>query len=270
MAENKYFYKKEYNFKFKTDRNFYTGLQCAFVYGKIIIQIKKEGTLMGIDYGYTFYDNIGPGFVFGFYMIYIVAMLAISVGAYVLQSLGTYTIAKRRGIKHPWLSWIPVGSSWILGSISDQYRYVVKGQVKNKRKSLLILQIIMWIACIGFFAMWFSLVFQLVGMIYETGIDPSYMDASYFAELAGSVLGIIGLWLVMSGVAIAVTIIQYMALYDLYTSCEPGNNVLYLVLSIIFSITMPIFVFVCRNKDGGMPPRKAQPVVEQPSEPWEN
>ena len=225
---------------------------------------------MGIDYGYTFYDNIGPGFVFGFYMIYIVAMLAISVGAYVLQSLGTYTIAKRRGIKHPWLSWIPVGSSWILGCISDQYRYVVKGQVKNKRKALLILQIILWIISVALIVMSFSFMFQALEMVYDSGMDPSYMGGAYYAELIGSVLGMMGLSLVMTCVAVAITIIQYMALYDLYTSCDPGNHVLYLVLSIIFSITMPIFVFVCRNKDGGMPPRKAQPVVEQPSEPWEN
>ena len=54
MAENKYFYKKEYNFKFKTDRNFYTGLQCAFVYGKIIIQIKKEALLWVLTMGILF------------------------------------------------------------------------------------------------------------------------------------------------------------------------------------------------------------------------
>ena len=223
---------------------------------------------MGFDYGYTFYDNVGPGFVLGFYMIYIVAMLAISLGAYVLQSLGTYTIAKRRGIKHAWLSWIPVGSSWILGSISDQYRYVVKGQVKNKRKSLLILQIVMWIAYIAFFALLCSFAFQVMVSVIENTKEPSYMDG--LSEIIGTALGMVGVGFVMSGVAIATMIIQYMALYDLYTSCDPGNKVLYLILSILFAITMPIFVFICRNQDGGMPPRKARPVVEQPSEPWEN
>lgn len=221
---------------------------------------------MGPEYGYNAFDSVGYEFAFVFYGIYVLVMLAISVGAYVLQSLGTYTIAKRRGIKNPWLSWIPVGSSWILGCISDQYRYVAKGQVKNKRKALLILQIVMWIIYIAFFAMFFSFVFQVLGMMYESGMDPSYMGGAYYTELIGPALGMMGLSLVMLGVAIAVTIIQYMALYDLYTSCDPMNNVLYLILSIFFSITMPIFVFVCRNKDGGMPPRKPQPAAE----PWEN
>ena len=41
--------------------------------------------------------------------------------------------------------------------------------------------------------------------------------------------------------------------------------VLYLVLSIFFNITMPIFLFICRNKDEGMPPRKTEPeIIPQP------
>lgn len=224
---------------------------------------------MGNEYGYSLFETMGFEVTAGFYILYCVVMLAISVGAYVLQSLGTYTIAQRRGIKHPWLSWVPVGSAWILGCISDQYRYVAKGQVKNKRKALLILQIVMWVAYIVFFAMFFSFIFQIFEMVYGTGMNPDYMGNLQLAELMGSALGMVGLAFVIAGVAIAAVIIQYMAFYDLYTSCDPMNNVLYLILSIFFSLT-PIFVFICRNKDGGMPPRKTQPAVEPPAEPWEN
>ena len=64
------------------------------------------------------------------------------IGMYVLTSLGLYTIAKRRAINKAWLAWIPVVNCWLIGCISDQYRYVVKGQVKSKRKSLLALTIV--------------------------------------------------------------------------------------------------------------------------------
>ena len=60
-----------------------------------------------------------------------------SIACYVLSSLALYTLASRRGIRKAWLSWIPVLNVWILGSLSDQYRYVVKGQIKSKRKILL-------------------------------------------------------------------------------------------------------------------------------------
>ena len=64
------------------------------------------------------------------------------VALYVLTAMGLYTIAKRRAINKAWLAWVPVVNCWLVGCISDQYRYVVKGQVKSKRKSLLILTVI--------------------------------------------------------------------------------------------------------------------------------
>ena len=67
---------------------------------------------------------------------------AISIATYILTALSLYTIATRRGLNHPWLSWVPVLNVWILGSLSDQYRYVVKGEEKSKRKVLLTLKII--------------------------------------------------------------------------------------------------------------------------------
>ena len=66
----------------------------------------------------------------------------IQVAVYVFSALALYTIAKRRGLSNPWLSWIPVANVWILGSIADQYRYVARGEVRSKRKVLLTLKII--------------------------------------------------------------------------------------------------------------------------------
>jgi len=67
-------------------------------------------------------------------------------------------------------------------------------------------------------------------------------------------------------VSIAYTVIHYMALYDLYRSCEPGNGLLYLLLTIFVGWLTPILMMICRKKDGGMPPRK-QPAATIPEEP---
>ena len=66
-----------------------------------------------------------------------VPSMAMGIAAYVLTALAYYTVANRRGLKNAWLAWIPVANLWLLGSISDQYRYVVKGEYKSKRKILL-------------------------------------------------------------------------------------------------------------------------------------
>ncbi len=194
---------------------------------------------------------------FVFYLLYCVVISAISLGSYVLSSVGVYTVANRRRIHHPWLAWLPLGSNWILGSISDQYQYVTKGKVKNKRKALLILEIILYVVLVLFLV---ALATMVVHMF------DSY-DA-FAAEMVTSVVAMIATGFVMFGVSVALTVLQYMALYDLYASCDPKNKVLYLVLNIFVSVTRPIMLFICRNKEEGMPPRKAEPQAI-PQEPWE-
>ena len=203
------------------------------------------------DLIYTLLSNLGST-IFG-------------IVVYVLTALALYTVAQRRGIKNPWLSWIPVVNCWIIGSLSDQYRYVVKGEVKNKRKSLLILNIITWLVSV---AMIVVLVVMIVGVAQRAiggAAEEELLEAVF-----GPLMGILGLCLPLIGISIATAVVRYMALYDIYTSCTPGNNVLFLVLSIIFSVTEPFFLFFTRNKDDGMPPRKQEPVYEAPQEPWNN
>ena len=196
-----------------------------------------------------------------FYLIYFLVMGGISIVAYVFQSVSMYSIANRRGIKNPWLSWVPLGNLWMLGCISDQYRYVAKGQVKNKRKSLLILGIVMSLLAVV------TLVIAMVVMI--GALDAQFMSDSEMAAMMVGLIIMLVVWLALLAVSVAVTVIQYMALYDLFVSCDPNNGVLFLVLSILISMAMPICMFICRKKDGGMPPRKAAaPVfVPQPAQP---
>lgn len=183
---------------------------------------------------------------------------AISIATYILTSLSLYTIATRRGLNHPWLSWVPVLNVWILGSLSDQYRYVVKGEEKSKRKVLLTLKIISSVIAV-------MMVIAAIAMGVEIaeGMMFSLHEDDIFEDILGPLLCIVGLLLPLAGVAIASAIIRYMALYDLYTSCDPQNNILFLVLSILFGVTEPFFLFFSRNKDGGMPPRRQEPRYEQ-------
>ena len=62
--------------------------------------------------------------------------------SYVFTGVTLYTVARRRGIDKPWLAWIPVVNVWLIGSLSDQYQYVVRGQYKSRRKVLLTLSIV--------------------------------------------------------------------------------------------------------------------------------
>ena len=204
------------------------------------------------------YSDDFSGFFVVFYVIYMLFCLAIPIATYVMQSISLYTIADRRGIRNPWLSWLPVGDAWILGCISDQYRYVTRSQVKNKRKVLLVLNILMYGIIAGILAVLLSTLPSLIQL--ETNQIPAEM----LPDFLGVLFGAMGLYLVLFGIAIAVAVVRYIALYDLYRSCEPSNAAMYLVLSIFISITMPIFLLVCRKKDLGMPPRRQPAPIPEP------
>lgn len=203
------------------------------------------------------------GAVLGVVLVFYLLMLAFCIAVYVLQSLGYYTIAKRRGIHNPWLAWLPVGNMWILGSISDQYQYVAKGKVRSRRKVLMGLMIAMYALMILAFAGYGALI---AGVMTEF----SYAGADWMAG-SGVTVAVLS-YLAMLIIGIIATVFQYIALYDLYASCDPHNSVMYIVLSIFINVTMPFFVFACRKKDQGMPPRKPQaapepPVIEAVAEP---
>lgn len=173
------------------------------------------------------------------------------IAMYVLTALGLYTIAKRRAISKAWLAWIPGINCWLIGCISDQYRYVVKGEVKSKRKALLTLTFIQM-----------GLVMAFIGALTVaiiSGVNSAMFTRGY-SQIMDSIMVpaivTLGLLLPMAGVGIAKAILYYMSMYDLYTSCAPENNTLFLVLSIIFRVTEPFFIFFNRNNDKGMPPRR--------------
>ena len=194
----------------------------------------------------------------------------LGIAAYVLTSIALYTLANRRGIKNAWISWVPVINCWIIGSLSDQYRYVVKGEVKNKRKALIILNIINWILAIAIIVVAVAMVFSITDMVMGGHVDmmADEMPFEMMGSIMGPVIAILGLCLPLMGISIALMVIRYMAMYDIYNSCSPQNSVVFLVLSILFSITEPFFLFFTRNKDDGMPPRKQEPVYEAPQETW--
>ena len=171
-----------------------------------------------------------------------------SIAAYILTAIALYTISRRRGLANAWLAWIPVANAWLLGSLSDQYQYVVKGQDKTKRKWLLILNVLKAIL--------------LTMIVILAVVAAGSLIAGEPSEIMGLAVALLGLVLPLCAAAIALCVIRYMALFDIYRSVDPGNAVLYLVLSILFGPTEPFFLFFNREKDLGMPPKKRQPVYE--------
>lgn len=236
-------------------------------------------------------------------LIFNLGSMVIGLVAYVLMAVGLYTIAKRRGIRNPWLAWIPVANYWLLGCISDQYQYVAKGQNKSRRKLLLTLSIIVEVLCIVLIvllAVWLVSVLSQVGMdqmgmedwMYMSSMDPDSMDVymneqipmDYMVDdeqlmqtLMTGMFGLFGMVAVLLPLGIWMSVVYYMALYDLYSSADPKNATIFLVVSILLgNILTSIFILVCKDRDDGMPirrPSRLDDITMQlpvtPEEPWQ-
>lgn len=179
----------------------------------------------------------------------------LSIASYILTALGLYTIAKRRGISKPWLAWIPVANAWTLGCISDQYRYVVKGETKSKRKILLGLNIALYASIVAMYILLIAAAFQAVGSAIGAASEHQIISA-----MLNAISTVLFVFIPVMAISITYQVIYFMALYDVYKSCDPEHGVLFLVLSILFSITQPFFLFFSRKKDYGMPTRKPEPM----------
>lgn len=201
------------------------------------------------DFTYEMLNGIGAALGTG-ELVYNILMICLGIAGYVLRAVGMYTIAKRRGISNAWLSWVPVAWTWVLGSISDQFRYVTKAQVKYKRVTLLVMNIICSIVCLATLAVVGIKAVDLIDLAVTGGSEEELMmvGMSFFFQF-------LAMMLLLAGVALATAIVGYIALYDLFISATPSNAVLFLILSIFFSTVEPFFIFFSRKKDGGMPPR---------------
>ena len=172
----------------------------------------------------------------------------VSLTVYLITAGTLYTIAQRREIDKPWLAWVPVGQMYLLGTISDHYQLTAKFTTTNNRKTLLWLQIVMYVLLAV------ALLLSVDAMIQAQRMDntmPDYVDT--WEHLVLDLKGIVVVALLLFVTAVLTVGAEYVALFDLYRSCDPDSSVVYLVLSIFLSITMPIFLLIVCDKDEGMP-----------------
>ena len=180
----------------------------------------------------------------GIYLVILGVVLVCCLVGWVLRSMSLHSIAKRRGIRNPWLAWIPIGSEWVLGSVADQYQHLVKGKITSRRKILMLLTVATGVVAVAYIA-----AAAVIGIQIEvegrTDINPLVMIIPY---------------LLLMGTVVSRLVFYHMSNYDLYRSCRPNGATAFLVLGIIFGVCEPFFYLSCRNKDLGM-------VVPEPATP---
>ena len=203
-------------------------------------------------------------------LLFIVALITLVVVRLIFARLGLYSVAKRRGLRHPWLAWLPLGNQYMLGKISDQYQEKVQGRRTHRCWVVTLLGSLSWIGQLVtaflILLMLLSVLIMVFAAVFSLGLI--FLNNS-LEDLFGDLLEPFIAMCIIGIASAGGTILRYMALYDLYRSCNPGAAKVFLIMSIIFSVAEPFFIFSCRNMDEGMPSALRIPlqVYDLPTEP---
>lgn len=169
-------------------------------------------------------------------LVVVIVVLAIALIDYIFTGLALMAIGKSRGLKHPWLIWVPFASNYQFGVVADDINGRL-GRRSNYRVLLLTFGIIG--ETIALIASFFSFYLQLEVYSY------SYYDESFWMMVY---IGTILLSVVSIGVSITYLVFYIKAMYVIFKDYSSSNAVAFTVLSVIFSFLRGPLLFSVRNK----------------------
>lgn len=91
----------------------------------------------------------------------------------------------------------------------------------------------------------------LIGIIGSIGLV--LMNEDFRTETNQIFVGGGAVFLLVCVLSVLRRIIRAKPLFDYYRSCKPRMGTVFLMFSILFPVTVPVFTFLCRKDDNGIP-----------------
>lgn len=194
-------------------------------------------------------------FFFTFFIGAIAVSAVIGIAIYLLESISVYKMAKSAEIKNPWLAFIPVANDWVFGTLAEKYKK--KNGTKSARFGI-ILPVLEGIVLIEAIAL---TIFTVISIKEITGyaLDAVNTSSEMAPEQFMSLIPVIILYFALMAVAIAYAVVFFIALWRVYSSFDKSNATIYIVLSVIFTISVPIILFIIRNRKPEFDPHNNMP-----------
>lgn len=179
-------------------------------------------------------------------------LIALAIGCsawltlFVLQGVGIYTMAKRRGLKKRFFAFIPFVNIWYIGKLAGECRFFSQ-RVKRAGMYAMITQMITtlltFLAIAAELFLWFKhgapVQDMQQGIIYWSGLTGFSQTVSRFYDISGYLLPIFQL------VSEVFLLVLVMGLYKKYT---PQNYMGLSFLTLFVPISRFIIIFVLRNR----------------------
>lgn len=194
-------------------------------------------------------------FFFTFFIGAIAVSAVIGLAIYLLESISVYKMAKSAEIKNPWLAFVPVANDWVFGTLAEKYKK--KNGTKSARFGI-ILPVLEGIVLIEAIAL---TIFTVISVKEITGyaLDAVNTSAEMAPEQFMSLIPVIILYFALIAVEISYAVVFFIALWRVYSSFDKSNATLYIVLSVIFTISVPIILFIIRNRKPEFDPHNNMP-----------
>lgn len=209
---------------------------------------------------FDFLTELGlPEEVVSFFFTFFIGAIAVSavigIAIYLLESISVYKMAKSAEVKNPWLAFIPVANDWVFGTLAEKYKK--KNGTKSARFGI-ILPVLEGIVLIEAIAL---TIFTVISVKEITGyaLDAVNTSSEMAPEQFMSLIPVIILYFALMAVAIAYAVVFFIALWRVYSSFDKSNATLYIVLSVIFTISVPIILFIIRNRKPEFDPHNNVP-----------
>lgn len=171
-------------------------------------------------------------------------VMGIGLVQYILTSLALYTIADRRGIKNPWLAWLPVAYYWLLGSIADNYDET-HGINRSWRKTLLILALIF----IGGFTLCYAALFVFIILTSINAAAAETLATPFVVGFFVVYFALIAIFLVAGALAV----LSQICYFKVFESTVPEKAVKYMLISLLVPLGSAICLYKCRYSGYGRP-----------------
>ncbi len=157
----------------------------------------------------------------GFILLLYVLVLGISLADYILRSLGQLRLAKKMGVSHSWLSWIPIGREWILGSLVDAVDRK-RGLNRRWRVAILVTELLMFLFVTIYYVAVFASVMMGAMMYWGEDVMMGLMLVVIYAGMIPLMLS-----------SVALIVLQVACEYKIYDELCPAKTVKYLLLSFL-------------------------------------
>ena len=190
------------------------------------------------------------------YAIFYLFTMAYGAFAYVGVSLGGSRMARKVGMNHPWMFWVPGANVYALGKLADTQASLCEGKTTNFRKKLLVWTIILAASAI----LWAIVMTVIVAMAADNGLldDSGHVaisDASGDTAIVGYLLALLISSLLLIVPFIIYLVVYYKSLYRIYKLYAPGGAVGFTVLSFFAEPAIPILFLILSGKDPVLPPQ---------------